>query len=295
MQPFTHPLVFKQKTIMKKRLLTLLTIIGFSSSLLASSPSDSIPKYVYLAFGGGLNRTSVNETLNTSLSYTGFTPGFSVEYSMATSKMYVELRNVFSIGSLSPYKAGSNFNNTMQNIYENINLNALWLLYKKPESKFYTYAGPMVSGKVQVRGKNSNISNSAYTYDISASFGLAAKVDKYVKIDHIFSWPINEQNFKLGASISYPLVSNVWLQPYSGITKNIAQEGGMLLDLSNSYFGYFLNYTNIEVNLAVAYLLKNKNAIELSYMHDYNSTQPKHNPSKTLNQMLSLKLYFNFK
>jgi hypothetical protein len=59
--------------------------------------------------------------------------------------MYVELRNVFSIGSLSPYKAGSNFNNTMQNIYENINLNAQWLLYKKPESKFYTYAGPMVT------------------------------------------------------------------------------------------------------------------------------------------------------
>ncbi len=280
---------------MKKQLLTLLAFLGFSSALLASNPSDSIPNYINLVFGGGLNRTSVNETLNTSLSYTGVTPGFSVEFNAAASNMYFEVKNTFSIGMLSPYKAGKDFNNTMQNIYENLNFNAQWLVYKKPESKFYTYAGPMASGKVQVRGKNSNISNSAYTYDISASLGIAAKVDKYVTIDHILSLPIKEQNFKLGAGLSYPLISNVWSQPYSGITRNIAQDGGMFLDLSNSYFGYFLNYTNIELNLSVAYLLKNKNAIEISYMHDYNSTHPKYNASKTLNQMVSLKLYFNFK
>jgi len=280
---------------MQKRLLTLLTVLGFSSTLMASNPSDSIPNYINLVFGGGLNRTSVNETLNTSLSYTGWSPGFSVEFNAAASDMYFEVKNTFSMGSLSPYKGGDGFNNTMQDIYENLNFNAQWLVFKKPESKFYTYAGPMASAKVQVRGKNSNIVNSAFTYDISASLGVAAKVDKYVKIDHILSLPIKEQNFKLGASLSYPLISNVWSQPYSGITKDVVQEGGMLLDLSNSYWGYFLNYTNIELNFSVAYLLKNKNAIELSYMHDYNSTHPKLYPSKSLNQMVSLKLYFNFK
>lgn len=280
---------------MKKQLLTVLAILSLSSTLVASNPSDSIPNYIYLVFGGGLNKTSVNETLNTSLSYTGISPAFSVEFNVAKSNMYFELRNSFSIGNLSPYKAGPDFNNSMQNIYENLHFNAQWLVYKKPESKFYTYAGPMASGKIQVRGKSSNISNSAYTYDIAASLGVAAKIDKYVKIDHLFSRPIKERNLKLSCGLSYPLISTVWAQPYSGIPENVVQEGGMMFDLSNSYTGYFSNYTNIEMNFAVAYLLKNKNAIEISYMHDYNSTQPKHNPSKTLNQMLSLKLYFNFK
>jgi hypothetical protein len=280
---------------MKKQLLTALAILGLSSTLVASNPSDSIPNYIYLEFGGGLNKTSVNETLNTSLSYTGITPGFSVGFNAAASNMYFEVKNTFSIGNLSPYKAGKDFNNSMQNIYENLNLNAQWLVFKKPESKFFTYVGPMASAKVQVRGKYSNIVNSAYTYDIAASLGVAAKVDKYVKIDHIFSLPIREQNFKLAFGLSYPLISSVWSQPYSGITENVVQEGGMLIDPSINYLGYFSNYTNIEMNFAVAYLLKNKNAIEISYMHDYNSTQPKYNPSKSLNQMLSLKLYFNFK
>ena len=102
---------------MKKQLLTLLEFLGFSSALLASNPSDSIPNYINLVFGGGLNRTSVNETLNTSLSYTGVTPGFSVEFNAAASNMYFEVKNTFSIGILSPYKAVKDFNNTMQNIY----------------------------------------------------------------------------------------------------------------------------------------------------------------------------------
>ena len=280
---------------MKKQLRTFLTMLGLCSTLMASSQTDSVPRSINLVLGGALNKTSVNETLNTSLSYSGTTPGFSVDFNSTTQKMYFSLRNAFSGGYITPYKATSDMTNRMQSFYVNVNASTQWLLFSKPENKLFTYLGPMISGKLGARIKDSEVGNSGLTYNLALSAGVAAKVDKYVTIDHFFSRPIKEQNFKLGFEISCPLLSKVWAQSYAGMPETLVQENGGFIEKNCNYTGYFSNYTNIQMDLSLAYILRNKNAIGISYLFDFSSINPKVNPSKTMNQMVGLKLHYNFK
>lgn len=280
---------------MKKQLRTFLTMLGLCSTLMASSQTDSVPRSINLVLGGALNKTSVNETLNTSLSYSGTTPGFSVDFNATTRKMYFSLRNTYSGGYISPYKATRDMTNRMQSFYVNVNASTQWLLFSKPENKLFTYLGPMISGKLGARIKDSEVGNSGLTYNLALSAGVAAKVDKYVTIDHFFSRPIKEQNFKLGFEISCPLLSKVWAQSYAGMPETLVQENGGFIEKNCNYTGYFSNYTNIQMDLSLAYILRNKNAIGISYLFDFSSINPKVNPSKTMNQMVGLKLHYNFK
>jgi hypothetical protein len=92
-----------------------------------------------------------------------------------------------------------------------------------------------------------------------------------------------------------PLLAKVFTPTYIGIAENVVTESAGIIDLSSNYLGYPTNYFNLKLGLSLTYFLPNRNAVMLSYSHDYLKTKPVHHPVNSMTQFFSIKLLFNLK
>jgi len=278
---------------MKKLIFSTLILLAIVFPAFAETPPDSIPNYNYLALGTSINLAAAKDQLNTSLSYTGITFGSVFEFYRAKSNRIFYLGNVMSSGNLHPYKRPNGYSNTVQLISENFQMRQQWLVYNNSEKKFLVYFGPEVNLKLGMRISNAEIGNSGITYEAALSLGAAVNVDKYFSIDPIFRGG-TPSNWKIGCSLSHPLLSTVFTPPYIGLPENLLQENALIFDVKSNYSTLLTRYVNLQANLSLTYFFNNRNGIEFSYLYDYTATYPDVNPAKTLNRMAFIKLLYNF-
>lgn len=274
------------KPLFLSALFMFLMIGAFSQKV-----ESMIPKHRFIGLGASISNVAVKDQLNTSLPYSGTNFGLDFDFTTTFKRSFLQFKNIFSSGNLSPYKSGLTYNNKIDCYYENFS--AAWYrnIFRMPENDFYIFVGPALNAKGGIRINNGEIGNSALTYEAAGSLALAAKAAKYF---NVFS-SANERNLKIEASLLLPLISKVYTPPYIGLPETLVQESSSIIELSHNYTGYFSNYFNLGLGLSMTYYLKNRNAIEISYFHDYTSTRPTVNPAKNLYQIVSFKLLYNLK
>lgn len=278
---------------MSRKLTIVLILIMMATWVNAENLPEKAPTYNYLSLGTGLNHSAIKDQLNTSLSYGGITVGNKLEFYYSTGNRFFYVGNTFSSGNLYPYKKPGGYFNQLSSIYENFQMHLQWLVLHQPENKLMIYFGPALLAKMGLRVNNSEIGNSALTYEAAFSLGLAVKVEKYFSIEPMFKNGLGT-NWKVGYSLSHPLISRVMTPPFLGVSENLLQENMTLLDLKSGYNSVLTQFVNLQMDLSLALILKNQNAIQLEYTHDYMATYPLENKSKTLNRLLLLKLLYNF-
>jgi hypothetical protein len=274
-------------------ILTMLFLCLFTYEGYSQESSENIPRHHYIGIGGGLNKTSVRDQLNTSLPYTGLNLGTVFDLNFSFRKSELQVKNTFCSGYLKPYQSTMFSKNIVDVNYENLDVSYLWNVYNYKPQKVFLFVGPAALAKIALRANSGEIGNSGLTYEGAASLALSAKAEKYFKLKSLFKKAKPGKDFKLGCMLKLPLISQVFTPPYIGLPETLAQERSNMIDFNSNYTGYFSNYFNIELGVSLTYYLKNQNGIELSYFYDYMSTQPKVNPAKTLNQFFSIKLLFN--
>ena len=266
-------------------LLVIATVNGWSQEA-----HSGIPWGNYLVLGSGYSKMSVDETINTTVPYSGSGMGAELEVLFGSEKHHCHIRNYFSFGNLSPYKSTSPDKNTANTYMGNFGVAYYWRVYQYNPQSFRVYTGPIVNAEFGIRFKNGELGNSAMSYEGALSAGLALKADKYFNIS------ANKNNsfkrFKAGVSLSVPVLSKIYTPNYLGISETAATDDVAIIDWSSNYTGYF---NSIETGIALTYYLKNKNAIELAYSRDFFTTSPKYNPVKTMNQSFIFKFLFNLK
>jgi hypothetical protein len=278
----------KTKFIFTLLLGCLFAFIGYSQET-----SENIPRHHYFGIGAGMNKTSVRDQLNTSLPYSGLNFGTVFDLNFSFRENELQIKNTFSSGKLTPYQSELIYKNEVSNIYENLDIAYLWNVYNNKIQNISLFVGPAAMAKVGFRVNGGEIGNSGLTYEGAGSLALSAKAEKYFKVKPLFKKAKPGKDFKLGCMLKLPLISKVFTPPYVGMPETLVQESSKMIDLNSNYTGYFSNYFNIEMGVALTYYLKNRNGIELSYFYDYMSTQTKVNPAKTLNQFFSIKFLFN--
>jgi hypothetical protein len=274
------------KPFLLSALLVFLAIGTFSQEV-----TPTIPQHHYIGMGAGISNVAVKDQLNTSLSYSGLNLGTVFDVTTTFKKSFLQVRNILVTGGLTPYRSTSAKRNQIDYYYENFS--AAWYrnVYCNHPNDLYLFVGPALNAKLGMRINDGEIGNSALTYEAAGSVALAAKAMKYF---NVFTTGNNEnKQFKIEGSLSLPVISTVFTPPYIGLPENLAQEGGSIIDFNSHYTGYLSNYFNLELGLSLTYYLKNRNAIEVSYLRDYTSTRPAINPAKTMNQFISLKLLYN--
>jgi len=274
------------------RLVLVLFLFSFVGTN-AQEVGKRIPYGSYLGFGIGNTHTSVNESYNTSLPYSGSCFSTVFEGVFGLNNHYFQIRNALAKGTINPYQSTSVKKNSSSSVYENLSFAYYLNWYYHPKYDVYLYSGPMVNAKFGFRVKEGELGNAAMSYEGALSFGLAFSMAKYF---NVFDRGNDQfKRFRAGASFSLPLVSKVFTPNYIGISEQALVNNSAIIDWASNYTGYFSNYFNIEAGFSLVYFLKNRNAFELVYGLDYMNTQPQFHPAKTLNQTVAIKLIFNLK
>jgi hypothetical protein len=277
---------------MKKKIL-IIPLLCLALLSQAQQTHPTINRKHFVGFGFALGTVSVKDEINTSLPYIGVNMASLFDVHLCFKKSNLTISNISSTGNLVPYGLEKNNGNSASNTYSNFKMNYQFLAFTSESFKTLLFVGPELLAKVGLRQNQGKVGNSSRTYEGIGSLALSINAEKYFNIFKSENDIPGNNDFKIGAYVSLPLISKVFTPSYIGFPENILSENVTLLDLKSNYTGYVWNYFNVEMGVSLTYYLKNRNGIEVSYFSDFISTKPTYNPSKSKYQFISIKLLYN--
>lgn len=137
-------------------LLIIATVNGWSQEKLPDIPWGN-----YLVLGSGYSKMAVDETINTTMPYTGSGMATALEVIFGSEKHYCHIQNTFTFGDLSPYKSTVPDKNTENTYMENFGGAFYLRVFQHQPQSFQLYTGPIVNAKFGLRFKNGKLGNSS--------------------------------------------------------------------------------------------------------------------------------------
>jgi hypothetical protein len=277
---------------MKKSILLCFICLAYTGLVMAA---DFVPPRHNIQLGLGGLRVTALDRVNSSLPYTGFGPSILLGYSMDKGRFQLSGANTFSLGSLHAIKYPDNPQLVETYIYDRLIIEGYFRLMNKTEEKLSLYVGPQLGLTMGYRIKGNDVGNSLLAYNIASSTNLTVKLVKYFERKHRRKPDKPNRNLAIEGYFSYPLMANVWYQPYIGLSEDLLQEDTKMIDQNSQYTSYVTDYVDLEMGLNFKFYLRNNNALGISYNYSFIKTKPEYNPHKGQMHGLMFSLYFNLK
>ncbi len=270
-------------------------LVGFLWIAQLTHASDFVPPRHTIILGLGAMKVTALDQVNSRLPYSGFGPSLLLGYSLDKGRLQIAGDNTFSSGLLKAIKYPDNPQLTEQYLYDKFNVMAFFRLIQKPEKKLSFLVGPQVKLTLGYRLKYNDVGNSLLAYNIATSTNVAFKAVKYFEFHSRRKADKPSRFMSLEGFFSFPLVSQVWYQPYIGLPENVLEENATNIDSKSQYSATLTEYIDWEWALKGKFFLRNGNAIGLTYNYSYIRTKPEFNPHRSQMQGLMFSLYFSLK
>jgi hypothetical protein len=251
---------------MKRKILLSLVLL-FTARWL--SAGDFVPPRHNILLGLGAMKVTALDRVNSYLPYSGYGPSLFLGYNMDKGRFQLSGDNTFSLGALHAIKYPDNPQLVESYIYDKFLIQGFFRIINKPEKKLALFVGPQLEASMGYRIKANDVGNSVLAYNIASSTNLTVKAVKYFEKKHRRKKDKPNRNLCLEGYFSYPLVANVWYQPYIGLSDDVLQEKGKNVDQDNQYTSYITDYIDWEMGLTFKYFLRNGNALGINYNYAF--------------------------
>lgn len=159
----------------------------------------------------------------------------------------------------------------------------------------FFYAGPQLKFTLGYRIKGNDVGNSVLAYNIASTTNVALKIVKYFDYKRRRKPDNPARNICVEGFLSFPLLGQVWYQPYIGLPDETLKEDGGFIDFNKTYSADPSNYIDWELGLKSRFFLRNGNALALQYTYSFTKTKPEFNPYKGQIHSLMFVLNYNLK
>ena len=243
---------------------------------------NNAQKKMYFPAGVGLTYHSAQDFTVSPLVYRGLGANIHLGF-IEEGEKYIN-RNMFKLSFgylLNTYQEGTS-TLSLKGDYSHIYVRKINNIYQSP-GIWYLGGNLLISG---VSRTNFHITNVGLGYDISQSLGIS----------NWFRYPINmfNRDMIIDAYINIPFISYIIRPGYTGLFETSHSSDIKLKDfIDNGHFVSFGNYVRLNSSASLTYLIKNGNALMLTYEWDYYSFQ-KVNPVQAAQHCIYFTTLFRF-
>lgn len=247
----------------------------------------------YICTGAGFNAINLRDFATSPLVYRGLARTFSLAYLKADDIRETELGFLTSKGNL--VSSVNKYTTLAQIQREDLYFSKLYKISALSGGKFTTKVGGLFNGTFNLR-TNSKLQNNAIGIEIIATFFASIKVTKDIsrKEDQhkkflFVKYTLKEKKRNLAFRLNIGILNNIWRNGYIYTNHAAVLNNGKLLSGYELYSGGFRMGTSLDYTT----YLKNKNAIQLSYVWDAYQTGSKFDKLELASHSFKISLMFN--
>ncbi len=219
------------------------------------------PNQKLISAGFHFGSAAQQDAVHSPIRYNGFIGGVTVSYRSYSRDILFHTSSVISGGFLSPAVGQvRNQNARITAIQSNVSNSLGFAIYGNQDRTTRIYAGPLLNVMANLK-LNQDFGNSAPALDIHLALGGSLRIEK--------DFTLWNKQWRGSSSLNIPLVGFAQRPYYSTLYKEMAANESSLGLLGDLKPVSFLQFTNIEWNTGIEYMLGPGNWLGLHYQWNF--------------------------